>query len=1494
MANTIMSAKNSFQEGLIMDFAPDNTQATCLTSALNATLLTFNGNEMSLQNDMGNGRVETAYLPEGYIPVGTCEFGDIIYIVSYNPLTDKSQIGCFPSPERNISTEELYDNTQVNLSYTDFQETTPTGKLIHTSAKKVLIDSKKLNPGDKYIIYTDSNSLKGNKDKLSDFHINAVHKELPSYVKLHVVSIDDSGKITYLDTTTKWYDIDVGTAEKPDNRKYYIHTRSKDITNPNSPVDIDSYRNLLQSGWSIFSSKVSGKLAILAELEMINSFSCSYSIELVGTPSDHINNNTGIVTKYQKYNIYLHPEYTSSHPDIKPSHICLTKAFFNNNQYKKKEEIDGKEELVYIGDDSVVYSAGGDKNNPNQIIYNTSNQGQLRIQSSKDYGWEYEKIDEVTSENITYKEQHIGTVEIPFQQKREGAKDWEKIESGSFVYSLEVTPTMPYGRLDHLAVPLTIDFNKIGTGEVSLNTWKYHISDNTAILTFGFDAYPKPNEEISSIAIQFYDNQGIVGEYLLNDKKYYSGTFTEYFGLNGRQINSRFNKQYYNGEDLISISHKGEEIINEKVEDSKLYVKENGKVYLNDACYLYSGFLYAAKIIVTQRHKDTKKESKSDPIYRWFWTNPMFNEYYYSVKDFKDLQFELILNGDALFETTEHYLWKTKELNNLANDFTAPDNYKTYSANVQYIGYSKENNINMYVNAGLQNNYNCFNLHGRDEKGNIGDIKNINLDIHLSTSEIKYNVPEQQYEFSGNPATVSDIAYLQLKNQTDTVNAQFESTLFDNYLEDPSSLTKAAIRTEEKNIKDKFNIFFTTGGSNDDLEGIKGQVYNTQLDKCYYISEKDKASIPLSMQAMLFNKAYVQGEQGSTLQVPVYTPIIESSDDLEPLGIVYSILEKDIEGGKEKNVLLAFDQAVALNHRGKTFSATRLESTQTVINDKKQIVFNQTVEDDYDNDFDESNKLVNPAENTDFLNTVWTNIGVHLPTFFPVYFGGWGSNNVKHFNAIAGTSKRYISTENWVDKKSISDTDINKQKSQITEGSFDIEGNRLTELKQDNSTSFLGVRYKNGMTLFNTAFLDSIGTITQDDGEKVQVFNQKAARSGQSENFAYKYDNFAYQLFLLLTNTYHKNKRIENEKIKIKNYVRNADYDMELVKHIIIRMEYNNEKAEHNNEKANILMKGFDFNNYVELVCKKPELGYDEKEQKLSPLAEEKNVNLKFLSFAKDHELKISVKSEPMSFFETDVEAYIKRNGLLYPVSDLAPNVFYVYQNGDINQYSNSTLIFPNNEISTNLKSVFDDLKDAVNNPTLVGAHPKSSQIYEPEDAAYNQYLDYIKGYITSEYMLKYEFVSRGDAITKMNQYIIDMFATFPDSVNNFGKNYIQQSLNKTDVLKNGDSVNDTTHIFNIYQDDATYMWIFDIRKHIVGEVTYDKYYKKSKTITASHCEFTTHRFLSLFDYQDQFTTKSTQQIGDTFGIRDGGTDENSAYTGFARDLLLDTKYKVV
>ena len=61
MADVIKKATNTFTKGLVMDFSPERTQNEVLTNALNATLLTFNGNEMSLQNDMGNARVETAF-----------------------------------------------------------------------------------------------------------------------------------------------------------------------------------------------------------------------------------------------------------------------------------------------------------------------------------------------------------------------------------------------------------------------------------------------------------------------------------------------------------------------------------------------------------------------------------------------------------------------------------------------------------------------------------------------------------------------------------------------------------------------------------------------------------------------------------------------------------------------------------------------------------------------------------------------------------------------------------------------------------------------------------------------------------------------------------------------------------------------------------------------------------------------------------------------------------------------------------------------------------------------------------------------------------------------------------------------------------------------------------------------------------------------------------------------------------------------------------------
>ena len=273
MADVIRKSTNRFTRGLVMDFSPENTKNEVLTHALNATLLTFNGNELSLQNDMGNARVETAYLPAGYIPVGTCEYGGIIYIVSYNPLENKSQIGCFPSPERNITREELGEPNNTYITNEHFQvidkSGNPTGELVNNT-QYVLLKNSNLNPGDKFIInanegFTDENLV----DLWVKNEEEYVLKENP-ILSLSIVSIEDSGKIVHLNSTTRQYEFD--------NYKYHI-VKNSNNDNYLKQEDIDQYRNVLSSGYSVFRSKTSGKLAILAELIMIDSYSVTHYLK---------------------------------------------------------------------------------------------------------------------------------------------------------------------------------------------------------------------------------------------------------------------------------------------------------------------------------------------------------------------------------------------------------------------------------------------------------------------------------------------------------------------------------------------------------------------------------------------------------------------------------------------------------------------------------------------------------------------------------------------------------------------------------------------------------------------------------------------------------------------------------------------------------------------------------------------------------------------------------------------------------------------------------------------------------------------------------------------------------------------------------------------------------------------------------------------------------------------------------------------------------------
>ena len=255
-------SNNTFGEGLMMDMNPLTIPNSVMTNCLNGTLITFNGNEYILQNDMGNGRVETAFLPEGFVPLGTTEFGGIIYIVSYNPNTNRCQIGSFPSPERNITSDEVEKSPSVSLDNNDFGYNVNTGAKIYY-LKKNLNSNLTFNPGDKFIVYGDT--ISDNKEKIQG--IDYAGKSLTDEtIRLYIGTITSDGKLVIFNNLNR-FKID-------SESEYYIYQYD---SSTGSEPDLDDYRSLVSQPYNIFNSKISGELVVIAELVQCTSFEAEIS-----------------------------------------------------------------------------------------------------------------------------------------------------------------------------------------------------------------------------------------------------------------------------------------------------------------------------------------------------------------------------------------------------------------------------------------------------------------------------------------------------------------------------------------------------------------------------------------------------------------------------------------------------------------------------------------------------------------------------------------------------------------------------------------------------------------------------------------------------------------------------------------------------------------------------------------------------------------------------------------------------------------------------------------------------------------------------------------------------------------------------------------------------------------------------------------------------------------------------------------------------------------
>lgn len=1257
MSNTILSSKNTFEGGLVMDFSPSNSRSNTLSSALNATFITLNGNELQLQNDMGNGRVETARLPEGYIPVGTCEFGDIIYIVSYNPLTNKSQIGCFPSPERNISSKEISDIEQV-LSYTDFQEIDKdenlTGSLKNTTVKKVLIETKKLNPGDKYIVYTDDpNNIIENANFLSDWG-KGEHGIDPKYLKLHIVSIEDQGKITYLDTTTKWYDIENTIGSFQD---YYISAIKNNATG--EAEDLDSYRNNIESNWSIFNSKVSGKLAILAELESIDSFSCSYELELSGITSSV--QNDGHTREYKQYKLYLYPEHTSKHSNIKPSSICASKSSFTPDPCK----------VSYAG-------------------YKLDN-NEITTESKIEDAIFEDKLDNVFTESLgsgwAYSTGRIDTGIIFKIPHKDIINNEEfKISSESFVYSLEIIPCMEYGRLDQFKQTITIDFNKIGSGEVELSTWKYHNTEEQSVLTFGVNYYPQPQHEIKAIIIDFYDNQGICTEYRLQDRKSYNGTFTEYLQLGTLYENVNNSKFYSSKLQDYQTSEKISELQANNIQhytDASFSDGTWSGGTTSDVNVIYPNFLYGVKIRVLTAREGATEDSKQEHVfYRWFWTTTMYNDYYYQYDDFDILGFNLELTGEILFASKNNFNWIEQTINNLTY---SEDKTKSYSTNVYTIGEDNQSNLKMSIHAGLTNNYGCFNLYHRPEitdgvykalNGNNTVIWLTVKDGKISEGDNSYTIEEfknihNNYTYSfDNPLSIVDVDIYLGDGKITYDNNDY---LWSEYEEDVTQLNFIKKEDIEINAGNEFNditdLSTKTLGLLDtcdlkftDIEmpqispdGYSYYIKHSSLLNCIYSSIEQNSYIDLTFKAQLFSKAYIESQYNKLITDPIYQPIVNKFQDLESLGIGYYQDDKYTHPYFLQGVISGDFVTYSADATMRRYLS--MIPLQFTIDNINPYPYTKTViMDDGDNykEVDFYSKIVRED-----IKTLWEKC-IPEGLFFllypaPLNYGNFAGEET-NFHMDASENITHWSNSFWEDGYEASDTHFS---SALTQNTVIVKDNEYKTYK-NSLAPFLAVKTGDSFTVLNSAYISYFNPENDKLITQYATHNGKKDRDEAHSVMPYP-DALASQLCLLLTHVYtDKCMDTETSSYVMPNIISNCDTKTTLSKNVLIKFIPNNDIIH------SILFHGMDFNYYVYLVQKQLQFCLDYH-----------NTNCNFIESAIQSNIVIEKNTKALVSNSETKSYYKTADGKIFPLyDDLEPDTFYILQGNNLEKYEDHRLYY--------------------------------------------------------------------------------------------------------------------------------------------------------------------------------------------------------------------------
>lgn len=451
---------NTFNKGLIMDVSPLSTTGDSLSDCLNGTFCTMNGDELVLQNDMGNGRVQTAYLPEGYIPIGTTQLGGIIYVASYNPFTNKCQIGSFPSPQR---TSDKRDTISKEIPLDKDEDII-----------RVVLSDEIFKPGDKFYLtipgqymqykYTESlPEIKVETENKSEAEIQAeIKKAKIDYVKNHflkfsVAIISEEAQIIKLN-------------EDP------IIEEPKNNTEDDFTKDINKFK--------VCTSKISGKLILIIERVTFD-----YSINF---------NAFGGTNSENKKTFYLNFNLNANSQDkFFPNRLELTSLCkYANTLYGQKLIFPTEGEFTsgnFNDFHSFQYSAKNIYNNDviDPVTATTVN----RPGSSTDDTTISKLIERLTNSGYWNKVNNPVYLKI-----------WATLYTNNFKINSEgekIGECLPAATKQYV-----IDLSKVASNTVELSRYTYTIADGNPIsaeITFAIQTYLDAAYEIKNTTVTIYN-----------------------------------------------------------------------------------------------------------------------------------------------------------------------------------------------------------------------------------------------------------------------------------------------------------------------------------------------------------------------------------------------------------------------------------------------------------------------------------------------------------------------------------------------------------------------------------------------------------------------------------------------------------------------------------------------------------------------------------------------------------------------------------------------------------------------------------------------------------------------------------------------------------------------------------------------------------------------------------------------------------------------------